>query len=111
MKCEKYGYDFIRKDETLKNIKILFFYFLQGERFFKCENLRSDITKSSFKKGLLIVAGYGLGKTDFFSVFEEVFRFHSNLCFKFYAAKEMVLKYEHCLSAAEKDYFFKDMSR
>lgn len=108
---KKYGYQFIQNEESIGNIKILFYYFLKDEEFFKCKNLRSDITKPSFKKGLLIIGGYGLGKTDFFSVFEEVFRFHSDLRFKFYAAKELVLKYEHCASAAEKDYFFKDMSR
>jgi DNA replication protein DnaC len=108
---EKYGYDFIRNEETLENIKILFFYFLQDEEFFKCENLRSDITKPSFKKGLLIIGGYGLGKTDYFSVFEQIFKYNLDLRFKCYAAKSLVLKYEHCASAAEKDYFFKDVSR
>jgi DNA replication protein DnaC len=108
---EKYGYDFIRNEETLKNIKILFFYFLQDEEFFKCENLRSDITKPSFKKGLLIIGGYGLGKTDYFSVFEEIFKYNPDLRFKCYAAKNLVLDYEHCTTAYKKDDFFKDVSR
>jgi DNA replication protein DnaC len=108
---KKYGYDFIQSEEIIKNIKILFYYFLQDEEFFKCENLRSDITQPSFKKGLLIIGGYGLGKTDYFSVFEEIFKYNSDLRFKCYPAKSLVLKYEHCTSAIEKDYFFKDVSR
>jgi DNA replication protein DnaC len=33
------------------------------------------------------------------------------LRFKYYAAKDLVLRYEHCTSASEKEYFFKDVSR
>lgn len=108
---KKYGYDFIRNEKTIQNIKILFYYFLQDEEFFKCENLRGDISQPSFQKGLLIIGGYGLGKTDYFAIFEEIFKYYSDLRFKCYTAESLVLKYEHCTSAVEKDYFFKDVSR
>jgi DNA replication protein DnaC len=60
---KKYGYHFIENEETIMNIKILFYYFLKDEEFFKCENLRGDLTKPSFKKGVLIIGGYGLGNS------------------------------------------------
>lgn len=106
-----FGKNLIQDGYTINNLKVLFFYFLQDNEFFKCENLRADITIPSFQKGLLIIGGYGLGKTDYFTVFEEVFKGISKLRFKYYAAKNLVLEYEHCKSAYDKEYFFKAVSR
>src|SRR5690606_24290849 len=60
-------------DQFIENIKPIFLYFLKDQDFFKCKNLRDDITTPSFNKGFLIMGGYGVGKTDFFKVFENIF--------------------------------------
>jgi DNA replication protein DnaC len=108
---EMFGKEFQKDEDALKNLKVLFYYFLQDEKFFECENLRADITIPSFKKGLLIIGGCGLGKSDYLSVFEKVFKNCPSLRFKFYTSKELVQKYEMCQTPLDKDYFFRDVMR
>jgi DNA replication protein DnaC len=109
--CAMYNKEFIQNERTINNLKVIFFYFLKDEKFFDCDNLRGDIIKPSFEKGLLIIGGFGLGKTDYFKVFEKVFEKFNNYRFKFYSSKELVNKYELCQTAFDKKYFFKDISR
>lgn len=109
--CAMYGKEFIQDERTINNLKVIFFYFLQDKKFFECDNLRGDIIPPSFQKGLLIIGGFGLGKTDCFKVFEKVFVKFSNYRFKFYSSKELVTKYELCQTPFDKKYFFKDVSR
>lgn len=106
-----YSKEFIQDERIINNLKVIFFYFLKDENFFECDNLRGDIIKPSFEKGLLIIGGYGVGKTDYFKVFEKVFEEFNNYRFKFYSSKELVNKYEFCQTPFDKDYFFKDISR
>ncbi|MCG8182762.1 hypothetical protein [Tenacibaculum piscium] len=106
-----FGKEFKEDQDAIYNIKVLFYYFLQDRKFFKCENLRTDITIPSFQKGLLIIGGYGLGKTDYFKVFEKVFEKYANYRFKFYTSKDLVTKYELCQTAFDKDFFLKDVNR
>lgn len=108
---EMFGKEFQKDEAALKNLKVLFYYFLRDEKFFECENLRTDITKPSFGKGLLIIGGYGLGKSDYFKVFEKVFQNYPSLRFRFYTAKGLVRKYERCQTPLDKDCFFKDVER
>lgn len=108
---EMNGKAFQQDQDAIKNLKVLFFYFLQDEKFFECENLRADITIPSFKKGLLIIGGFGLGKSNYFKVFEKVFRRFASLRFKFYTTNELVQKYESCQKPLDKDYFFKEVKR
>jgi DNA replication protein DnaC len=90
---------------------VLFCYFLRDEKFFKCENLRGDISIPSFKKGLLIIGGFGLGKTDYFKVFENIFKNYSHLRFKFYTSKALVHQFEICQTPMDRESFFKDSER
>jgi DNA replication protein DnaC len=106
-----YGKKIIQDASTINNLKVLFFYFLGDEQFFKCDNLRGDIAIPSFQKGLLIIGGFGLGKTDFFKVFERVFVKLSNYRFKFYSSKELVTQYELCNTPLDKKFFFRDIDR
>lgn len=108
---EMNGKEFQQDEDALKNLKVLFYYFLQDKKFFDCENLRSDITIPSFKKGLLIIGGFGLGKSEYFKVFEKIFNKYSSLRLKFYTAKGLVQQYESCQNPFDKDYFFKDVKR
>jgi DNA replication protein DnaC len=106
-----FGKNFIHDEYTINNLKVLFYYFLKDDNFYKCDNLRGDIIKPSFGKGLLIIGGFGLGKTDYFKVFEKVFEKFNNYRFKFYSSKELVTKYELSQTPFDKKYFFKDISR
>jgi DNA replication protein DnaC len=106
-----YGKKIIQDTSTINNLKVLFYYFLGDEQFFECDNLRGDITNPSFQKGLLIIGGFGLGKTDYFKVFERVFVKLSNYRFKFFSSKELVAKYELCNTPLDKKSFFKDVDR
>nr|WP_321221986.1 hypothetical protein [uncultured Psychroserpens sp.] len=106
-----YGKKFLNDIDSLNNLKILFYYFLRDESFLECDNLRKDISTPSFNKGLLIIGGYGLGKTDYFKVFESIFKNYPDLRFKFYTSKELVHKYEICEKPMDKQYFFKDVER
>lgn len=102
---------FKQDEEAIKNIKVLFHYFLQEKEFFECENLRHDISEPSFGKGLLIIGGYGLGKTDFFKVFEAIFNDYPDLRFKFFTAKGLVRDFEKCQTPLDKEHFFKNTER
>ncbi|NRD19335.1 hypothetical protein HNV08_04680 [Winogradskyella eckloniae] len=106
-----YGKKLKQDEDALKNLKVIFYYFLRDEKFFKCKNLRSDITTPSLKKGLLIIGGYGLGKSNYFEVFEKVFQNFPSLRFKFYTSKELVQNYEMCQTPLDKEWFFKDVNR
>ncbi|MEH6538264.1 MAG: hypothetical protein V7719_17840 [Psychroserpens sp.] len=108
---EMHGKKFKEDEIALNNLKVLFYYFLRDEKFYECENLRADITTPSFNKGLLIIGGYGLGKTDYFKVFESIFKSYPNLRFKFYTSKALVHQYEICQTPMDKQSFFKDVER
>jgi DNA replication protein DnaC len=58
--------------EPLQLVRTLLYYFLTDERFFKSP-LLSDIAKPSFNKGLLIIGGYGCGKTSTFKALKKLF--------------------------------------
>lgn len=97
--------------DVINNLKILFYYFLNEEKFFECENLRKDISNPSFDKGLLIIGGYGLGKTDYLRVFEAIFQQYNHLKFKFYPSKKLVQDFENCQTPIDKQDFFWDTER
>jgi DNA replication protein DnaC len=109
--CKIHGKKIDLYKDTIINIKVLFHYFLKEKKFFGCENLRRDISEPSFDKGLLIIGGYGLGKTDFFKVFEAVFKHHPGLRFKFFTAKGLVRDFEKCQTPLDKEEFFKNTER
>ncbi|MBP94061.1 MAG: hypothetical protein CMC55_08090 [Flavobacteriaceae bacterium] len=106
-----YGKSFIKNDDTLENLKVLFYYFLNDPEFFKANNLVTNLNKPDFNKGLLIIGGVGVGKTDYLNCFEAIFKPISSLRFKSYSAKHLVREYEKCASPMDKDYFFKDINR
>lgn len=109
--AKKFNKKFIQDKRAIINLKVLFHYFLQEEKFFECENLRKDISVPSFHKGILIVGGYGLGKTDYFKVFETLFQKYNNLRFKYYTSKKLVQDYENCQTPLDKSSFFLEKER
>lgn len=107
----KFSKSLVKNENQVENLKVLFYYFLQDEAFYLCKNLRSDISKPSFQKGLLVMGGCGVGKTAYFKIFESVFSKDPQNRFKYYGAKELVRNYELCQTPLDKDYFFKDFTR
>jgi DNA replication protein DnaC len=108
---EMYNKEFHEDKNVINNLKPLFFYFLRDEKFFDCLNLNKDISEPSFKKGVMLMGGYGLGKTDYMKVFENIFKNYTNLRFKFYTSKSLVLLYEISQTPMDKESFFKDTER
>lgn len=106
-----FGVSFIDTEQNTNNIKALFYYFLDDDAFFTCNNVKTDISKPSFKKGLMVVGGYGIGKTAYFKVFEKIFKSHSSLRFTSFGAKELVNKYEVCLTSVDKSYMINQTVR
>lgn len=108
---EIHGKKLMLSEESIKNLSVIFYYFLKEKKFFKSVNLRKDISEPSFDKGLLIIGGYGLGKTDFFKVFEAVFNVYPDLRFKFFTAKGLVRDFEKCQTPFDREHFFKKTER
>ena len=106
-----YGKKLVVDSEFTNNIKTLFFYFLKDKEFFSCENLSSDIINPSFDKGLLVIGGVGVGKTDFFKVFESMFYNYSPLRFRGFSSNHLVTEYEICSTPKDKEYFHKCYER
>ena len=63
---------FSENEEPFLLIKTLFYYFLTDNRFFKSP-LLSKISEPSFNKGLLIIGGFGCGKTSIFRAIKRLF--------------------------------------
>jgi len=81
--------------EMLDNLLPLIFYFSKDERFFECNNL-TKLSEPSFDKGLLIIGGYGNGKTTAMLLFEMIFKSAKGLAFKGFTTNEVVTLYEAC---------------
>lgn len=108
---QKNGKEFLKNEQTLNNLEVLFYYFLNDIRFFECKNLVTHLNEPDFNKGLLIIGGVGIGKTDYLRAFETVFKHYTPLRFKGYSSKLLTSDYEKCSSPMEKDYFFKGLNR
>ncbi|MBL4703474.1 MAG: hypothetical protein JKY54_03075 [Flavobacteriales bacterium] len=101
------GVRYSREAVYLDNVKPLIYYFLGDfDNFRTCKNV-SLISKPSFDKGLLIIGGYGNGKTSTMKAFEAVLK-NSNVTFKGYSANELVSMYEACENPSDKKQFKKD---
>lgn len=87
------GKPFEQTNETLENLKVIMYYFLKSEEFFKCDNLTLE-TKPDLKKGLLIVGSYGTGKTAIMNTFEAIFKPFTGFRFHGYNTNQLVKDYE-----------------
>lgn len=104
------GRDFVKNEQTIKNIEPLIYYFSKDERFFHCENL-TRLSNPSFEKGLMIVGTFGNGKTATMKTFEYIFSKIPALSFKGYSANEVVKLFERGASESLKDEFDKMIFR
>lgn len=111
--------EFIRNDDSFKNIEPLMFYFSRDNRFLNCDNIvRSfqfgDQVKEStpsLEKGLLIIGNFGNGKTSVMRVFENIFKGMKGWAFKGYTANELVEMYECCNTPVQKEGFWSNMNK
>lgn len=102
------GVEFSKNPESLENIKPLIYYFIGDfETFKNCKNV-SKKSEPSFKKGLLIIGGYGNGKTSSMRALEHSLK-GTNISFKGYSANKVVSMYEACQNQFDKDEFFKSV--
>jgi len=107
------GSRYLKNRESIENIKPLFYYFCGDlENFKKCANV-SLVSNPSLSKGLLIIGGYGNGKSSTMNSLEVALK-TSNVPFKGYSANEVVKMYETCgadpqQNVRDKEEFWKTM--
>lgn len=96
-----------RDADSLENIKPLIYYFIGDlENFRVCKNVASLSSKPSLDKGLLIIGGYGNGKTSSLKALETALQ-GTNVSFKIYSANEVVSMYESTTDNSERKEFYK----
>ncbi len=94
-----------RNPDSLENIKPLIYYFIGDfENFKKCKRL-SKLSEPSFEKGLLIIGGYGNGKTSVMKALQTSLA-RTNISFKTKSTNDLVNIYEGCENQGEKDEFW-----
>ena len=97
-------------DDSIRNVSLLFQYFLRDRPFFSNSCLRPDLSIPSFKKGLLIIGGYGIGKTQIMLAMEQALLSFGPRGFKFYSANDVVQKFESCSLPNDKAEFYRNMN-
>ncbi|WP_053970844.1 hypothetical protein [Mangrovimonas sp. ST2L15] len=104
-----HGKEFIYEEQTIENFMPIFYYFLRDPRFFDCSALKGDLSIPSFNKGLLIIGGFGVGKTDIMKTFETLFKRFDGLRYKMFSTPSVVNTFESCGTPEDKSAFFKNM--
>lgn len=103
------GKDLLTDKERLDDYKTLLCYFTQDARFFDCENL-SKRSAPSFDKGLLIIGGYGNGKSSVMRALSNALKYYRVKQFRFYTANSVIDKFESCETTHDKKSFWKTFS-
>ena len=103
------GKDLLTDQERLDDYKTVLCYFTQDERFFDCKNL-SKLSIPSFEKGLLIVGGYGNGKSTIMRALSRALKYYRVRQFRFYTANEIVDKFEGCETTQDRKSFWRTFS-
>ena len=106
------GREFLQTPESLANLAPIIEYFARDPGFFSRERLVRSVNgqqlRPSFNKGLLIIGGYGNGKTSIMTVLELVFStLRMPMRFSSYKAREVVSRYEQIWA----DPTFRETSR
>lgn len=99
------GKEFVLNYDSESNLDAICTYFSQDERFFNCKNV-SKISEPNFEKGLLIVGGYGNGKTSFIETFQKLFS-NTPLAFAFISTNDLVEEFECIKEMPDKEIFWK----
>lgn len=104
------GKKFIKTEESVANISALFFYFLQDDKFLTHSNVRADLSRPCFAKGILIIGGYGIGKTACMQALEQCFIQLRHNRFKTYSTNTVVQEFENCETPGDKKAFYDKMN-
>lgn len=108
----------------------LLYYFAKSDNFYKSNLLyKEDKITNDLNKGLLVIGGYGCGKTSFFKAFHYLFKVcieqdlsiknlngdliklaRYNQFFKYFTANQVVEEYEVCAEPADKDFFWQQQN-
>lgn len=104
------GYEFKQSADSLQALKTLVYYFIEDQRFFKSPNLRR-LSAPGFNKGLLIVGGFGNGKSSMFEILRLFFCNYRDYAFKSYNANEVIEMYETASGYHEKQDFWNNVLR
>lgn len=102
-----YKKPFVKSREAIENLKSLLLYFCKDDRFYQCQGL-SDISEPCLSKDLLIVGGYGIGKTAVMRVFSQLLA--PSQRFAFYSANEVVDLYEAIQTPEDRKLFWTQMT-
>ncbi len=103
------GHEFIMNETSKSALKTMCDYFSNNDEFLKSSCL-SDLSKPDFQKGLLVVGGFGNGKTTMFKVFQSIFTANSLPSFGMYSANDVVGDFESISNGTDKEYFWKRMT-
>lgn len=102
-----YGTEFLVDENVRNNILPVFYYFLENDQFFKCNNLLGgEISAPSFQKGLLLFGNVGVGKTNIMRVFESLFSNYLPHRFKIIPTYKVVDQYEEIVTRDDRRYFY-----
>lgn len=96
-------------DKHLANVKPILLYFSRNQEFFNsdriCKNSKGKFySEPSFEKGLLIIGGYGNGKTSTMKTLKSLFD-GTPLVFKSYTANRIVTTFESYKDGSERTEF------
>ncbi|MCR1025755.1 hypothetical protein NQT66_13110 [Cellulophaga baltica] len=104
------GKKFIESVESINNVSVLFHYFLKDEKFLTHPTVHANLSIPDFSKGLLIIGGYGAGKTVYMKVLEQCFMDLRYMRFKVISTNRVVQKFENCHTSFDRTYFFNQMN-
>ncbi|MBD0831818.1 P-loop NTPase family protein [Aestuariibaculum sediminum] len=99
---ENEGVPFIETPENLLKLKTIVYYLTRDKRFFNSPLLKmQEQSKPSFDKGLLIVGGYGTGKSALLKAMSDVVAKIHHLRATYHLCSEMVAEYESMKEAED----------
>lgn len=109
--------EFVETENSILNLQLLAYYFAKDDRFFKCGNLYREInfdghvkySDPSFEKGLLIIGGYGCGKSSSIYTFQRMFSRLDDYKFRRLPAMQVVDMFEACDGPEERSSFWSKM--
>lgn len=108
--------DFQITEDSNYLLSTILCYFFKDKRFFNSPYLIIPKgTTPSFDKGLLVIGGFGIGKTSILLTLEQVFhkyvKYDPQLHFKAITANELVIEYEKIKTAEEKEDYYNKYRR
>lgn len=102
------GVEWVDNKDTRENLRPVIYWFCRDPRFFECKHL-SKLSEPSFDKGLLLMGGYGSGKSETMRMLHFLFSTDHFRSYKFLSVNKVVQDYETRTEAVDKEGFYKYM--